>query len=90
MKLKIYSIQDSKSKSFGQVIIQRTHGEAERWFKHEVNKPQSFLGQYPEDFDLFYLGEMDSNEGKIVGLSTPEHIIKATQVRESNTTSQLN
>lgn len=90
MKLKIYSVLDGKSKSYGQVIIQRTHGEAERWFKHEVNKPQSFMGQYPEDFDLFYTGEMDNLTGKIDGLSTPEHIIKATQVRESNTTSHMN
>lgn len=90
MKLKIYSVQDGKAKAFGQVIIQRTHGEAERWFTHEVNKQQSFMGQYPEDFDLYYLGEMDNIDGKVSGLSTPEHIIKATQVRGKDTTSQLN
>lgn len=82
MELKIYSIRDAKGDAYGQIIIQRTHGEAERFFKNQINEANSFYGKYPEDFDLYYIGNMDNVSGKITPTDTPQHVIKGVQLKE--------
>ena len=77
MKRKIYSIKDAKAEIYHLPFFQNTHGEAERSFSKTVNDPQTTLNQYPEDYDLWYLGEYDDAEGKIERLETPQHVIKA-------------
>lgn len=84
MDLKIYSIRDSKSEVFNTPFYQKSHGEAERNFRTLVNDGKSTINQYPEDFDLYYLGDYDDNTGKIQVLETPQHIIKAVQLKQQN------
>lgn len=80
MELKIYSIRDSKGEIFNQPFIKKTHGEAERDFQTLCRDPKSTPAQYPEDFDLYYLGLYDDQSGKIQSLDTPQHITKAVNV----------
>lgn len=80
MRTKIYSIRDSKSEIFNSPIFQRTHGEAERNFHNLVNDEKSNVNKYPDDFDLYYIGEYDDQTGKIESLDTPQHIVKAVQL----------
>lgn len=80
MLLKIYSIRDSKSEVFNVPFIKSTHGEAERDFRSLVNDQQSTVNKYPEDFDLYYMGEYDNNTGKLTPIDSPQHILKAIQV----------
>ena len=77
MQLKIFSIRDSKAETFNSPFYQPTHGEAERTFRTTVLDPKTVINQYPEDFDLWYLGEYNSNDGKITPLDTPQHMLKA-------------
>lgn len=79
--LKIYSIRDSKGEMFNTPFFQKTHGEAERSFRNVVKDERSLPSQYPEDFDLYYLGEFDDVTGQIQALDTPLHVIKAVQVK---------
>lgn len=88
MTLKMYSIRDAKSESFNPPFFQPTHGVAERAFKELVNDPKSNANKYPEDYDLYYLGEYDDNTGKLAAKDTPEHMVKAVNVKE--TSQQLN
>lgn len=87
MFLKMYSIRDQKADIFHPPHFQKTHGEAERNFKTLVNDPKSQPALYPEDFDLYYVGDYDDNTGKVTPLDTPQHIIKAVQLKTPDTNS---
>ncbi len=38
------------------------------------------VAKYPEDYDLYYIGEYDDQTGKIESLQSPQHVVKATAV----------
>lgn len=84
MQLKMYSIRDSKAEAFNPPFYKNTHGEAERDFTTLVRDEKSQVHQYPEDYDLYYVGSWDQITGKIEPLDTPQHIVKAVQVKERN------
>lgn len=84
MLTKLYSIRDQKAEIFNVPFMKKTHGEAERDFKSLCNDPQSTVSKYPEDFDLYYIGDYDDNTGKIMPLDTPQHVVKAIQMVEQN------
>lgn len=79
--LKIYSVRDSKGEVFNTPFFQKTHGEAERSFQHLCKDEKSMVSQYPDDYDLWYLGEYDDSTGTIIPLSTPQHMLKAAIVK---------
>lgn len=79
MKLRIYSIYDQKSEVFNTPFFQQTHGEAERSFRSAVNDEKTLFSKYPEDYDLYYIGDYDDNEGKIKPEPSPQHMVKAIQ-----------
>lgn len=80
MELKMYSIRDSKGEIFNPPFYKKTHGEAERDFTTLCNDDKSMPSQYPDDFDLYFIGKYDDNTGKIFPLDTPQHITKAVNV----------
>jgi len=79
---KVYSVYDSKGKIFNPPFYSLTHGEAERNFHRVTNDPQTNIHAYPNDYDLYYLGEFDDVKGTFSSLITPEHIQKAITVLE--------
>lgn len=81
MQLKIYSIRDAKGNMFKELFLKRMQGEAERDFTQLANDPKTNIFLYPEDFDLYYMGELDDVSGKIKALDTPQHIVKAVTVK---------
>lgn len=81
MELKVYGIRDSKGGMFKPTFTQHSHGEAERTFKMMADNPESMVHKYPEDFDLYYFGKFDDQTGKHDLLDTPEHMIKAFEVK---------
>jgi len=89
MLLKMFSIRDTKGEMFNPPYFAKTHGEAERNFRTLTNDEKSSVNKYPEDFDLYYIGDFDDITGKIVPQDTPQHLIKAIQLVEktSNLTS---
>jgi len=80
MLLKIYSIRDSKGEIFHPPFYQKSHGEAERSFRELTRDEKSFIAKYPDDYDLYYLGEYDDQKGTFNSLDTPQHVIKAVQL----------
>lgn len=79
--MKVVSVRDSKSGAFGPLGLARTLGSAERDFKTLVNTPDTLPNRNPEDFDLYELGSYDDETGKITALDTPQHIVKAIQLK---------
>lgn len=65
MKLKIYSVYDSKAKAYNSPFYLRNSGEATRGFSDVVNDGKSQISKYPEDYTLFELGEFDDEMGSI-------------------------
>jgi len=80
MQLKIFSIRDSKGEIYNTPFFQKTHGEAERMFRELANDQKSMISKYPDDFDLYYIGEYSDQTGNIVPCETPQHVIKAINV----------
>lgn len=84
MKLKLYAVHDQAVKEFIGPEAARTHGEAERRFKMNVNNPENgLIHNNPENFSLFHIGEYDTETGKLAPMPEPQHIISAIQVKES-------
>lgn len=77
MKLKAFALRDSKGEIFHTPWFQKTHGEAERSLKELIKDEKSMVNKYPEDYDLYHLGEYDDQTGKFQALDTPQHVIKA-------------
>jgi len=84
-KLKVFSIRDSKAEVYNQPWFAKTYGDGERTFHKITNDPQSMVNTYPDDFDLYCLGEYDDQSGLLVPLDTPKHIIKGVQVVDKKT-----
>lgn len=83
MQLKIYTIRDQKAECFNTPFFQKSHGEAERAFTQLVNDDKSMVHQYPDDFDLYYVGTYDDNTGVIQSLDTPQHMMKAVNAKRT-------
>lgn len=79
MQLKMFSIRDSKAEVFNTPYFAKSHGEAERNFHMLVKDDKTLPGQFPDDFDLYYLGTYDDFTGLTESLPTPQHVIKAVQ-----------
>lgn len=77
MNYKVFSIRDAKAEYFTPPFFKKTHGEAERDFKTVAKDPQSTISKFPEDFDLYYIGDYDDQTGLIKSLDTPKHVMKA-------------
>lgn len=77
MTLKVYAIRDSKAQVYNTPFFQKSHGEAERSFDQLVKDEKSMVAKYPDDFDLYYIGEYDDQDGVLKPQATPQHIAKA-------------
>jgi len=80
MTQKIFAIRDTKAGFYGQPFNQLSFAEAERVLIKLTQDKQTNVGQFPEDFDLYHLGEFDNITGKYEPLETPRHIVKAVNL----------
>lgn len=65
MKLKMYSVYDSKALVYGQPMFISAVGSALRSFADLCNDPQSLVCKHPTDFVLFEIGEYDDSTGVV-------------------------
>lgn len=78
MKLRMYSIRDGAVGAFMRPWFARSDGEARRAFMDQVNSPETALGQHPEDYCLFFLGEVEELTGEVEVPPQPESLGLAT------------
>lgn len=81
MKLKIYSVYDSKAGSYLQPFYAPTRGVALRMFENAALSDDHDFGRFSADFTLFELGEFDQNEGKFELLEAHENLGTALRMR---------
>lgn len=60
----VYSFRDNKT-SFGQIWYDHSDESSKRGFAMMVNNPDGIMGFSPSDFDLFKIGEFDSETGQL-------------------------
>lgn len=69
MKWNIYTIHDSKTRTYNTPFFQPADPAAIRMFKNEVNRADDRNNIYlnPEDFTLFRVGTFDIDTGETTG-----------------------
>lgn len=75
--MKIYTIKDVASESFGQPIFVRAQGLAVRMFMDEARNEKSQINAHPADFELYYIGEYDDSTGTITPATNIERVSRA-------------
>jgi len=65
MKLKMYSVYDTKAEAYGTPFFMGSRGMAIRAFSDLVNDPKSFVFKHPSDYILFECGEFDDSNGGV-------------------------
>ncbi len=74
MKLKVFSIHDSKAEAFIQPFYSQTTGTAVRSFEQACNDANSDFHKFAGDYTLFELGEFDQNTAQFTALKTPTNL----------------
>ena len=78
MKLRMYSVYDSKAECFGTPFFMGSRGLAVRAFTDLVNDVKSSINRHPEDYTLFEIGSFDDNKAVFEPLFAPESLGIAT------------
>lgn len=65
MRLTMYSIFDTASKSYMRPFFCAADGEAMRLFADIVNDGEHPVGKHPEDYSVFRIGMFDDNKGSL-------------------------
>ncbi len=68
---KICSIYDGKAEAYSQPMFFQSTGQAVRSFSDIVNDREHAIGQHPEDYTLFVLGEWNERNGEITLETAP-------------------
>lgn len=77
MKIPLFAIRDKKI-GFSQPFAKVNRTDAERAFISSVKASQpNICNEYPEDKQLWYLGELDDQTGRLSG--EPEYLLDAIQ-----------
>lgn len=74
MKTKIFTIRDQKLNAFNNPFTAPTADAVVRQLASDIREKNGDLGKYPEDFDLYELGEFDPESGTIATFQAPKHL----------------
>jgi hypothetical protein len=72
MKLKMYAVKDKATEMYGNPMFLVATGQAIRSFTDEINNKedrQNQLAKHPEHFELYELGEYDTDDGSFKTIS---------------------
>lgn len=85
MKVKLFSVYDSKVQCYGRVLQARSEVDIIRGIKREVNfGKESDIADHPEDLTLFEIGEFDDMTGKIIMPNVPKSIVWLETLRDNS------
>lgn len=62
--LRLYSIYDSKAEQFSPPQVYHNDMLALRAFEGIVNDDKMLIKKYPEDFSLYYIGNLSDSDGR--------------------------
>ena len=79
-KVILFAVRDGKGETYGTPFVKASRGEAERTFTQLRRDKSTVVAQFPEDFDLFEIGEYEADTGKVTGYDSPRHMCKAIDI----------
>lgn len=81
MKLGVYCIRDRKT-GFMSPNVDMNNVSAIRNFEHACMRDDSLFYSHPEDYELYKLGEFDTDSGVITAsVEQPEFLVSASTIR---------
>lgn len=81
----MYALFDKKAKAYLTPFFSENSATAMRTLVGPANSRESFLGVYPDDYDVYILGDFDEQSGKVNGIN-PEYVFRiADLVRQEKT-----
>lgn len=80
MKHKAFSIRDSKTGVFNPPFWTPHTGQAMRTLQELANDSKTQIGKYPEDFQLYEIGEYDDELGLMYPREAPHQIATAGEL----------
>lgn len=84
MIYKIFSVRDSKANAFLQPFFMNNQGTAIRAITDCANDPNHAFFKHSNDYDLFQIGEFNEDDGKVIPLDSPLHVVSIFQLIEVN------
>lgn len=78
----IFSVRDNAAQVFVSPFTCNTEKEAIRTMMMDMAQPQSMIGSFPEQFDLFQLGSFDTIEGQIHIDGLPRLVCNASSLKK--------
>lgn len=84
MILYICVVRDSAAQSFMNPIFAHSRGSAIRSFRDEINRAvaDNIMHKHPEDFELYFLGEFDTDSAECRLVARPESLIRGVDCKE--------
>lgn len=84
MKLKVFSVFDSKAAYFGNPFYEQREASAVRAFSDAVNSnvEGNLWSKHPEDYSLFLLGEFDNETGSY-DCCKPMNLVTASALKSA-------
>lgn len=79
MKLKVFTVFDSKVECYNTPFFQKSTGEAIRSWTDLANDPQSSISKHPEDYALMEIGTYDDLTGAFENSVAPLNLGLASQ-----------
>ena len=70
MKMKAYSVFDCKAEVWSQPFFQMNDAVAQRAIGNAVNTPGSNYNMNPEDYELYFVGEWNDEDGNFTPTQT--------------------
>lgn len=86
--MKVFTIYDHKAETYGDLMFQPTLGAMLRALDQELEKEESYLTKYPEDYTLCEVGTWERQDGKFQTVgdkpTTIAHIVELKRHHLSN------
>lgn len=77
----LYSIKDNKASTFSDPQPSNNAITAMREVSTVVQDSKTMLSKFSEDFDLYHVGDFDTNTGKFIQPEQPEFVIACVALR---------
>ena len=82
MKQLVFVVYDAKAEIYEKPFHMQTKGQALRGFTDVANDKETSIGQHPEDYTLFEIGEYDNLKGNYEMLPTKKSLGLAIEFLE--------
>ena len=88
MRTKVFTILDTKAESYGPPFTSHTTATGIRQFTELVNDGRHFFSKYPEDYEMFEIGEWEDEDATFHPHEVKKSLVRGIDVVDKNTPDQ--